>query len=60
MDENRTWRIIYRIDSNAIIMVDVFSKTTRQTPKEVIDNCKARLARYDEAMAKARKERGNG
>lgn len=59
-DENRTWRIIYRIDSKAIIMVEVFNKTTRQTPKDVIANCKARLARYDEAMAQAKTRKPNG
>ncbi|MFQ5792758.1 MAG: type II toxin-antitoxin system RelE/ParE family toxin [Acidobacteriota bacterium] len=47
-DENATWRIIYRLDPDAIIIVEVFAKKTQQTPKYVINNSKARLKRYDE------------
>ena len=47
-DENATWRLIYRIDPDAIVIVEVFSKKARQTPKYVINNSKARLKRYDE------------
>ena len=48
-DERTTWRIIYRIDSDAIIIIAVFSKKTRATPKAVIDECKKRLRNYDHA-----------
>jgi phage-related protein len=41
------WRIILRIDEDAIIIADVFLKKTEKTPKEVINLCKKRLARYD-------------
>lgn len=47
-DENRDWRIVYRLDSDAILVVEVFKKTTQKTPKAVIDRCKARLRLYDE------------
>lgn len=47
-DDNLTWRIIYRIDGDAIVIADVFEKKTRATPKRVIDTCKRRLRRYDE------------
>jgi phage-related protein len=46
-DENTNWRIIYRIDDNAILIIDVFAKRTRQMPKHVIDACRSRLAAYD-------------
>lgn len=46
-DSRQTWRIIYRIDQDAIVIVDIFSKTTRTTPKIVIQNCKKRLSQYD-------------
>jgi len=46
-DENVTWRIIYRIDSDAIVILDVFNKKTQQTPKAVIDVCKKRIKEYD-------------
>ena len=49
-DENRTWRIIYRLDPDAVIIGDVFAKTTRTTPAAVIANCKRRFRAYDEAL----------
>jgi phage-related protein len=45
-DQNRTWRIVYYVDTSAIVILDVFAKTTSQTPPAVIDVCKARLKRY--------------
>lgn len=47
-DERQTWRIIYRIDDDAIILLDVFQKSTQQTPQRVIAACQQRLKRYDE------------
>lgn len=47
-DENETWRIVYRTDSDAIVILEVFEKKTRQTPKQVIDNCKQRIRKYDD------------
>ncbi len=46
-DRNGTWRIIYRIDDDAIVILEVFQKQTNQTPRQVIDVCKQRLAEYD-------------
>jgi phage-related protein len=46
-DETKNWRIIYRIDADAIVIVDVFNKTTRGTPERVIENCRRRLSKYD-------------
>ena len=46
-DEDQTWRIMYRIDSDAIVLLDVFSKKTAQTPRRVIDACRRRLSAYD-------------
>jgi phage-related protein len=45
-DENRTWRIVYCVDSEAIVILEVFAKTTSQTPHATIDVCKARLKHY--------------
>jgi phage-related protein len=47
-DDNRTWRILYRADASEILVIEVFAKTTRTTPKSVIDNCKKRLRQWDE------------
>jgi phage-related protein len=48
-DENQTWRVVYRLDSDAIVILDVFSKKTRATPKGVIDASRRRYRAYDEA-----------
>ena len=45
-DENRTWRIVYCVDSAAIVVLEVFAKTTSKTPVEVIEICRVRLKRY--------------
>jgi len=46
-DADSNWRIIYRIDGDAILIIEVFAKTTRTTPDRVIENCKKRLSKYD-------------
>ena len=48
-DEKKTWRIVYRIDEDAIIILEVFSKETARTPKRIIDVCQKRLKEYDNA-----------
>lgn len=47
-DADTEWRLVYYIAPDAIVVLDVFRKTTRATPRNVIDNCKARLAKYKE------------
>jgi phage-related protein len=42
-----TWRIVYRVDPDAILVVHWFDKKTQRTPKSVIDLCKRRLQEYD-------------
>ena len=46
-DQHHTWRIVYRIDTDAIVILEVFAKNSRETPQSVIDACKARLKQYD-------------
>jgi phage-related protein len=47
VDEQVVWRIMYRIDMDAIVVLEVFEKKTRQTPQHVIASCKRRLRVYD-------------
>jgi len=42
------WRIIYRIDGDAIVIGEVFRKSSRATPMQVIENCQRRFAIYDD------------
>jgi phage-related protein len=45
-DENQTWRIVYHVATDAVVILDVFSKKTAVTPNEVLTNCRRRLAAY--------------
>jgi phage-related protein len=46
-DENKKWRIVYRIDVDAIVILEIFEKKTQKTPKNIIDNCKRRIRQYE-------------
>src|SRR5215510_9566583 len=48
-DENKDWRIVYRIDEDRILILEIFKKTTRRTPDKIIKVCRGRLAEYDRA-----------
>jgi len=47
-DDRADWRVIYRVDPDAIVILDVFAKTTRKTPDRVIADCRRRLQLYDQ------------
>ena len=47
-DEGKNWRIMVRIDEDAVVVADVFEKKSRTTPARVIATCKDRLRHYDE------------
>ena len=47
VDESATWRIVYRIDTDVIVIGEVFSKKTQATSKSVIDVCRRRFKEYD-------------
>lgn len=46
-DRNRIWRVIYRTDTDAVVIAEVFEKKTRKTPKSAIDRSRLRLRMYD-------------
>jgi phage-related protein len=48
-DRDHTWRVMYRIDPDAIVILEVFGKKTGTTPAAVLAACRARAARYDRA-----------
>ena len=49
VDQGSNWRLIYRIDSDAIVILGMFRKTSRGTPTTVIEACRRRLRAYDYA-----------
>ncbi len=48
VDRNKTWRLFYFLDSEAIVILEVSEKKTRKTPKIVIERCQKRLRQYDQ------------
>jgi phage-related protein len=48
-DSSATWRIVYRLDPDAVVIVEVFSKKTAATPQHLIEVCRRRLRAYDDA-----------
>lgn len=49
VDLGRAWRIICRVDPDAVVIAAVFQKTTRAIPARVIADCRRRLSAYDRA-----------
>lgn len=47
-DSNLIWRIIYRTDPDAIVILEVFKKKSRETPKRVLEVSERRLQLYDD------------
>src|SRR6516165_9917520 len=56
-DGEHNWRIMYRVDRDAVLVLEVYAKKARAIPQEVIDRCKKRLTNYDEAVKRAAKKR---
>jgi phage-related protein len=52
-DATQTWRLVYRLDPDAVVLVEVFSKKTSATPQVVLDTCRRRLRAYDVAAGDA-------
>jgi phage-related protein len=50
-DEAGTFRIIYRADTDAVVILDVCKKKTEQTPQSIIESCSRRLREYDQLIA---------
>jgi phage-related protein len=46
-DADNTWRIVYRVDADAVIILEVFAKKTQSTPIQVVRVCRQRLTLYD-------------
>ena len=48
-DAGASWHIVYRVEPDAIVILEVFSKKTRKTSNAVIEACKRRLREYENA-----------
>jgi phage-related protein len=47
-DQASTWRILYRVDRDTILVLAIFAKQSQQTPKPIIAACQKRLRDYDQ------------
>jgi phage-related protein len=56
-DAGHNWRIMYRIDADAVLILDVYPKKTRKIPDDVIRRCRDRLKRYDTTVKDFKKSR---
>jgi phage-related protein len=45
-DRDHTWRIVYHIAADAIVVLEVFSKKTAAIPHSVAADCRRRLQAY--------------
>ena len=52
VDATSSWRIVYHIAADAIVVLDVFAKKTAATPKTAIADCRRRLATFHKISGK--------
>jgi len=50
IDRDKTWRIVYSIEVDAVVILEVFAKKTNKTPKRVIEVSQQRLNLYHEII----------
>ena len=49
-DKAKAWRIMYHLAADAIVIMEVFTKKSHQTPKTVIEACQRRLKLYQKLV----------
>ena len=45
-DESHDWRVVYAVERDAILILEVFEKGSRKTPNQVIEVCRKRIREY--------------
>jgi phage-related protein len=53
-DTEHNWRIMYRVDPDAVVIAEVYPKKTRKIPDDVLKRCQQRFRQYDAAVNAAR------
>ena len=53
-DGDHAWRIIYHVEPDAVVILEVLSKKTPATPRQIIETCRKRLAAFLKAAGKER------
>ncbi|MEX1027731.1 MAG: type II toxin-antitoxin system RelE/ParE family toxin [Candidatus Paceibacterota bacterium] len=55
-DAGQNWRVMFRIDADAILILEVYAKKTQKISDEVIERCKQRFKQYDAVVRMAKKK----
>jgi phage-related protein len=45
-DKSVTWRLVYRLEADCVLLLEVFEKKTAKTPKPVVATCRQRIRDY--------------
>jgi phage-related protein len=53
-DGDHAWRIIYHVEPDAVVILEVFRKKTAATPQQTIETCRKRLAAFLKAAQQKR------
>jgi phage-related protein len=56
IDRNAAWRIVYHVATDAIVILEVFSKKSRALPKQLLAASKRRLLTYSRLVEESRNE----
>ena len=52
LDAGHAWRIMYHVEADAVVILEVFSKKTATTPEHTVTTCRRRLAAYRKAVGR--------
>jgi phage-related protein len=50
LDAGHAWRIIYHVEPDSVVILEVFAKKTATTPGDTLNTCRRRLAAYRNAV----------
>jgi phage-related protein len=54
-DQNKTWRLFYFLDTDAVVILEVDEKKTQKTTQATIEVCQQRRKSYEEYKRQKRK-----
>ena len=57
-DAEHNWRIMFRIDTDAVLILEVYAKKMQKITDDVIQRCQQRLKRYDATNMATTKQTG--
>jgi phage-related protein len=59
VDGSVSWRLVYHIADEAIVLLDVFQKKTATTPPHIIAQCRRRLGAFQRVARPTRRDRAD-